>query len=132
MKKYNKKNFFVFQGEGYLSGGDAEKFEKPLATGLHELDKIGGHVGDGGKGDKFKTEPGRHGGVRVMRPGFYPDNEPPKKYTDPRSGEVLLKMGVPIAQTMRSVEADFEEDYGYNGQLASANSAGDGYQEADY
>jgi len=48
----------------------------PDATGLHELDKVGGKVGEGGRKSLKECRPGKHGAVRILRPGFYDDFDP--------------------------------------------------------
>ena len=64
----------VMQGEGREPGGVNDRTPPP-ATGMHELDKVGGPVGLGGEADTHACAPGNHGGVRIYKPGFYNDND---------------------------------------------------------
>jgi hypothetical protein len=83
------------------------------ATGMHELDKVGGKVGEGGQGSPFEALPGKHGGVRLLRPGFYKDfdtSRDNKPYMgDPQRQELLLPIGKPIRDVMDEAKAAHEK-----------------------
>ena len=78
----------------------------------HELDKVGGKVGEGGQRSKAVTNAGRNGCIRIYRPSFYEDHHPDrnkKPYIGhPRRQEMLLPIGKPVAQVLDEAEAAAE------------------------
>ena len=79
---------------------------------FHELDKVGGKVGEGGQRSKVKVNAGRNGCVRIFRPGFYQDFHPNRNLKPyighPRRQEVLLPIGKPVNQVLDEAEAAAE------------------------
>ena len=63
------KDFVVLQGVGNFPGG--MKHQPPKACGVGEWDYTGGYSGSGGGADITKVTPGKHGAVKILRPGFY-------------------------------------------------------------
>jgi hypothetical protein len=59
----------VIPGHGLQAGGLHNK--PPLACGVGDWDKSGGHVGEGGKCDLTNTQPGKNGCIRIFKTGFY-------------------------------------------------------------
>jgi hypothetical protein len=85
----------------------------PRATGLHELDLLDAYVGEGGKANLTDWQPGKNGCVRIKRPGFYKDYDPNQHAKDyvglPRHQEVLLPMGIPVANVLAQAEDAHKE-----------------------
>ena len=59
----------IVMGHGNQPGG--LNHNPPLACGVGEWDKTGGFSGQGGIGDPYKTVPGNHGAIRLIKPGHY-------------------------------------------------------------
>jgi hypothetical protein len=83
-------------------------YDCPLATGSHELDKVGGRAGEGGKKDLWECFPGKNGAVRILRPGFYADFNP-DRHKRPYIGgarrqEMLLPIGTPVEVVLQRAE----------------------------
>lgn len=55
-----------------------------------------------------QCRPGKHGAVRILRPGFYEDFDPDKDVKaymgHPKRQEVLLPVGVPVATALQRAE----------------------------
>jgi hypothetical protein len=62
-------DYMIIHGHGRMPGG--MDHEPPPAVGLGDWDITGGMTGEGGLGDKNKTQRGNAGGVRIIKPGHY-------------------------------------------------------------
>lgn len=88
-------------------------YNLPRATGSHELDLLDGYIGEGGKASLTDWQAGKNGCVRIKRPGFYKDYDPNQFAKDyvglPRHQEVLLPMGIPVANVLEQAEQAHKE-----------------------
>lgn len=59
----------IIGGYGFKAGG--LEHDPPAACGVGDWDKVGGLVGEGGKGDALTANAGNAGCVRIIKPGYY-------------------------------------------------------------
>jgi len=71
------KDFKVLQGKGTQPGGSSKKHKPPRACGIGSWDFTGGVAGAGANGSVDCVYAGRHGAVRITRPGFYDEDPTP-------------------------------------------------------
>ncbi len=63
------RDIVLIPGHNKNPGGMNHK--PPQACGVGDWDKTGGIVGEGGRGEPFATNPGKNGGIRIYKTGFY-------------------------------------------------------------
>ena len=63
------KDVVILGGTGCLPGGRTHQC--PKACGVGEWDYTGGFSGQGGGADILDLHPGKHGAIKIIKPGFY-------------------------------------------------------------